>query len=91
MPDKDLDIYGTSEYNIISDCKVSVIVNGIKPYQLAIPHGDAGVNDYSRWSFTLTPEYTNIKEGQNKITAKISCFANPTNLTKFNSVNVTGV
>ena len=90
VPDKDLDIYGTSEYNIISDCKVSVIVNGIKPYQLAIPHGDAGVNDYSRWSFTLTPEYTSIKEGQNKITAKFSCTNDP-NLISHNSVNVTGI
>jgi hypothetical protein len=88
--DKDLEIYGTSEYNITSDCKVSVIVNGIKPYQLTFPHGDAGVNDYSRWSFTLTPEYTNIKEGQNKITAKFSCTNDP-NLISHNSVNVTGI
>jgi hypothetical protein len=88
--DKDLEIYGTSEYNITSDCKVSVIVNGIKPYQLTFPHGDAGVNDYSRWSFTLTPEYTSIKEGQNKITAKFSCTNDP-NLISHNSVNVTGI
>jgi hypothetical protein len=90
LTDKDLEIYGTSEYNIISDCKVSVIINGIKPYQLTFPHGDAGVNDYSRWSFTLTPEYTSIKEGQNKITAKFSCTNDP-NLISHNSVNVTGI
>jgi hypothetical protein len=87
---KDLFIYGTSEYNLTSDCKVSVIVNGVKPYQGAYPHGDRGGDDYSRWSFILTPEYTSIKQGQNKITAKFSCINNP-NLISHNSVNVTGV
>src|SRR5205823_12445068 len=35
--------------------------------------------------------YAALKQGQNKITAKISCAASPTNLTKFNSLNVTGI
>jgi hypothetical protein len=73
-----------------SDCKVSVIVNGIKPYQKAAPTGHGGPNDYSTWNYLLTDTYTAIKQGQNKITAKFSCSNNPS-VTSHNSVNVTGV
>jgi len=73
-----------------SDCKVSVIVNAIKPYQQAFPTGHVGPNDYSTWNYMLTTSYAAIKPGQNKITAKFSCSNNPS-LTSHNSVNVTGV
>ena len=73
-----------------SDCKVSVIVNAIKPYQKAVPTGHIGPNDYSTWNYLLTATYAAIKQGQNKITAKFSCSNNPS-LTSHNSVNVTGV
>ena len=73
-----------------SDCKVSVIVNGIKPYQKAAPTGHGGPNDYSTWNYVLTAAYAAIKHGQNKITAKFSCSNNPS-VTSHNSVNVTGV
>ena len=46
--------------------------------------------DYSKWTFIATPEYTTIKEGMNKITAKYSCLPE-VNFTKFYSVNITGV
>jgi hypothetical protein len=72
------------------DCKVSVIVNGIKPYQKAAPTWHGGPNDYSTWNYMLTATYAAIKQGQNKITAKFSCSNNPS-LTSHNSVNVTGV
>ena len=72
------------------NCLVSVIVNGIKPYQPANATGPSGLGDYSKWNFTLTPKYTSIKEGQNKITAKYSCANSPSSLSH-NSVNVTGV
>lgn len=89
--DKDVAIYGTSGDNATtSDCEVSVTVNGIKPYQHTTPIGTHWKDDYSKWKFTLTPQYTNIKEGQNKITAKFSCANNPT-LVAHNSLNVTGV
>nr|MDQ3977804.1 hypothetical protein [Thermoproteota archaeon] len=52
--------------------------------------GPGGVNDYSTWNFTYTPQYHTITEGTNELTAKLSCISNPTNLTKWNSVNVTG-
>jgi len=86
----DLLIYGTSADNTSSDCKVSVIVNGVKPYRIASSTGGAGGNDYSKWNYTLTPAYTSVKQGQNKITAKFSC-SNNSSLISYNSVNVTGV
>jgi hypothetical protein len=74
-----------------TDCTVSVLSNAVKPYQKAVATGHGGTNDYSTWRYGITPNYAAIKQGQNKITAKISCAANPTNLTKFNSLNVTGI
>jgi hypothetical protein len=52
--------------------------------------GHGGKGDYSVWHYNITPEYASVKLGQNKITAKISCIASHSNVTKFNSVNVTG-
>ena len=86
-----LSISGGSTDNAASDCAVSVILNGIKPYQPSAPTGPKGANDYSAWKFTLTPKYAVIKEGANKITSKISCHEASANMTKFYSVNVTGV
>ena len=84
---KGLLIYGTSTGNATSGCKVSVKVNSISPYHDASPGGH---NDYSKWNFTLSPAYTAIKQGQNKITAKFACSNEPT-LASHYSVNVTGV
>lgn len=81
---------GTSSANATTDCIVSVVINGMRPYQRAVPTGHGGPNDYSNWTFTATQKYTVIKQGQNKITAKMSCPQN-LNFTKFYSVNVTGV
>ena len=89
---KNLTLIGTSNYNATSNCGVFVIVDSIRPYQKTIPIGQAGANDYSKWKYTLTPTYNGtIKEGINRITAKLLCQANPANLTKFYSINVTGV
>jgi len=71
---KNLVISGISAGNSNStaiNCLVSVIANGIKPYHPANSTGRSGLGDYSKWNFTLTPKYTTIKEGQNKITAQI--------------------
>lgn len=83
-------VSGTSSANATTDCTVSVVINGIRPYQRAVPTGHGGANDYSNWTFTATQGYTVIKQGQNKMTAKMSCPQN-LNFTKFYSVNVTGV
>ncbi len=84
-------VSGASSDNAVSNCQVSVIVNNIKPYQPALASGRSGTHDYSKWNFTLIPKYTAIKEGENKITARLSCPTNPQNLTKWSSVNFVGV
>jgi hypothetical protein len=82
-------------------CHISIIVNNIRPYQDATADGPNGANDYSRWHLTVSPSSA-IKEGENKITSKLSCLpagssVNSTNstitnnLVKWYSVNVTGV
>jgi hypothetical protein len=98
-----LNILGTSIDTDVGNCYVSVIVNNIKPYQNATGSGPNGITDYSKWNFTFLPDkYTTIKEGQNKITSKLSCLnvnnntnsnstTTYTNLTKWYSVNITGV
>jgi hypothetical protein len=89
---KNLTLSGTSSYNDTSSCGVFVIVDGVRPYQKTIPTGQAGGNDYSKWKYTFTPAYAGtIREGINRITAKLLCQANPANLTKFYSINVTGM
>jgi len=87
---QDLVITGISSGNASSGCQVSVGVNGIKPYQQATPIASRAPNYYSKWSFTLTPKYTPINVGQNKITAKFSCGIDPMSVSHY-SVNVTGV
>jgi hypothetical protein len=92
-----LTISGTSTDDPVHNCQVSVLLNGIKPYQRTIATGQSdgvggGANDYSTWKYTFTPGYAVIKEGINKITSKISCSPvnSLTSLNKWYSVNVTG-
>lgn len=89
-----LNISGISSDNEIDRCKVSIIVNNVKPYQGVVASGKSGTNDYSNWSFALSSNYTSLGEGSNKLTSKISCTSNSgstLNSTKWFSVNVTGV
>jgi hypothetical protein len=97
-----VNITGTSTpANATSQCVVSVIINGIHPYQKAIPAGNGSINgtkDYRLWKFTDNPSYVTIKPGLNKITAKYSCFPNPDpsnnkqpTFVKHHSINVTGI
>jgi hypothetical protein len=88
---KDLTISGTSIDNATSNCQVSMNVNRVKPYQPATAAGTGGANDYSKWNFVLTSNYTTIKPGpDNRITAKYSCTDNPS-MVSYSSVNVNGV
>ena len=93
---------GNNNNNSNNRCHISIIVNNIRPYQDATADGANGANDYSRWHLTVSPNYSAIKEGENKITSKLSCLpagssVNSTNstitnnLVKWYSVNVTGV
>ena len=86
---QDLQVTGTSMPNAASDCNTTVNLNRVFPYQPVVPNGPGGANDYSKWSFTITSKYAPIKEGQNRITARISCDSNT--LKQFAHVNVTGV
>ena len=88
---KDLTVSGTSIDNATSnDCKVSVIVNKVRPYQPATATGAGGAADYSKWKFDITSKYTIIKPGENRITSKYECASNP-DANSFSSVNVTGI
>ena len=66
-------ITGTSGLNSDLTCYVSVIINDVKPYQEVTPTGSKTKNDYSTWKYALDPDYTTIKEGTNKITARLLC------------------
>jgi hypothetical protein len=84
---EELIVSGESSDDISKDCTVSVIVNNIKPYHTASAMGASGLGDYSKWSFTLSSNYTDIIEGRNRITAKLSCPES----TKWYSVNAIGI
>ena len=81
---------GTSVINTNSSstCFVSIIANGVKPYQLTNGTGPKGNSDYSSWKYNFSPSYVALTEGSNKITSKLSC--EPGNLVAYYSVNVTG-
>jgi hypothetical protein len=68
--------------------------------------GDSGeALDFSKWTFTYTQDYQLIKEGENELTAKISCFddgaldlnpfptgtaASDSPISEWHTINVTG-
>ncbi len=85
---KELTVSGESSDDTSKDCDVSVIVNYVKPYHTASATGAGGGDDYSQWDFTLSSNYTEIKEGTNRITAKLFC--SPTSV-KWYSVDAMGV
>ena len=91
VPVGELKVSGTSTDNSTTNCQVYVDVNDIKPMQNTMAVGPAGQNDYSNWTFTYTNKYHLISEEVNELTSKLSCINNPANITKYYSVNVTGV
>jgi hypothetical protein len=85
-----LTISGISTDDDSTDCQVSVNINDLKPLENATATGPAGVNDYSNWTITFDKNSPQtIKQGINDLSSKLSC-VNPSNLTKFYSINVTG-
>ena len=103
VPAGALTINGISSDTPSDICTVYIILNNVRPYQKVIPisieNGQgSSQNDFSTWNYTFTSQYAIIKEGTNKMTSKISCDALATgvsntnsNLTKFNSLNITGI
>jgi Calcineurin-like phosphoesterase len=85
---QELSISGLSSDNSLKNCSVSLIVNDVKPYQNADASGLEGTTDFSQWKFVLRTSYTQIIDGENKITAKLLCSSAPT---RWYSVFVNGV
>ena len=91
VPAGQLIISGISSDTAITNCMVSADWNDLKPMQNVTAKGPSGTNDYSNWTYTYNETYHNITAGINELTSKITCFDNPTNITKkYYSVNVTG-
>jgi hypothetical protein len=91
VPIGQLIINGTSSDTPITNCIVSTDWNDLKPMQNVTARGPGGVNDYSNWTYTYNKTYHNITAGINELTSKITCYDNPSNITKkYYSVNVTG-
>jgi hypothetical protein len=94
----ELTIFGIAKYEPTnSACTVYADWNDSQPMQKATPAGlnftEFGrySNDFSTWTFTYTNKYHLINEGVNELTAKLSCDIGPFNVTKYDSVNVTGI
>jgi hypothetical protein len=88
----ELTISGTSTDNPNTECQVYTDLNDIKPMQKVKAIGPGGNSDYSKWTYTYNSAYHLIQNGTNNLTSKISCIDTASsNLTKWNSVNVTGV
>jgi hypothetical protein len=91
VPLNGLTISGISTDDDSTDCQVSVNINDLKPLVNATATGPGGENDYSNWTITFDKDSPQkIKQGINDLSSKLSC-VNPSNVTKFYSINVTGV
>ncbi|HEU4445836.1 MAG TPA: hypothetical protein VFR94_14270 [Nitrososphaeraceae archaeon] len=86
-----LTIMGTSSDTSTAECQVYADWNDKKPFQRVVAAGPEGNRDYSKWNYTYSSSYHEIINGTNELTSKISCFAGPTNFTKWYSINVTGI
>jgi hypothetical protein len=95
VPVGELTISGTSTDNATTDCTVYTDWNNLKPFQKAIATGPGGVNDYSTWTFTYTPEYHLITTGTNNVTSTLTCIDDGNggiaNISKSYSVKVIGI
>jgi predicted secreted protein with PEFG-CTERM motif len=84
-------IVGTSTDNAATDCQIYINSNVLKPFKKVLATGPGGTNDYSTWTFIYDLNYHMITQGVNKLTAKLTCYVNHTNLIKWYSVNIIGV
>jgi hypothetical protein len=74
VPPGELSIQGISSDDEETDCQVYADVNDITPMRNVTAAGDSQEdNDFSKWSFKYTQDYQLIKQGENELTAKITC------------------
>ena len=87
----DLEISGISNYDPSSMCHVSVIINNAKPYKKTIPTGGNMANEYSTWKYIIESDSSTIRQGNNKVTARLLCTGdNGEDIRKWDSVMVIG-
>jgi hypothetical protein len=87
----DLEISGISNYDSSSMCHVSVIINNVKPYKKTIPIGGNMENEYSTWKYIIESDSSTIRQGNNKVTARLLCTGdNGEDIRKWDSVMVIG-
>ena len=87
----DLEISGISSYDPRNTCHVSVIINDVKPYRKTIPTGGDMKSDYSTWKYVIASDSNTIRQGDNKITARLLCAGeNGEDIRKGDSVAVIG-
>ena len=74
LPPGELSIQGISSDDEETDCHVYADVNDITPMRNVTAAGDSEEdNDFSKWTFTYSQDYQLIKQGENELTAKITC------------------
>ena len=77
VPPGELSIQGISSDDEETDYQVYADVNDITPMRNVTAAGDSEEdNDFSKWTFKYTQDYQLIKQGENELTAKISCSDN---------------
>ncbi len=89
--ESDLEISGISNYDPRNTCHVSVIINDVKPYRKTIPTGGDMKSDYSTWKYVIESDSNTIRQGDNKITARLLCAGeNGEDIRKWDSVAILG-
>lgn len=83
--------FGTSTDNAATDCQTYINSNILNPFKKVLVTEPGGANEYSTWTFIYGDNYHIFTKGVNKLTAKLTCYVNHTNLIKWQSVNVIGV
>jgi len=89
--DSNLEISGISNYDPSNICHVSVIINDAKPYKNTIPTGGNLEREYTTWKYIIESDSNTIRQGNNKITARLLCTGESGEDTrKWDSVTVIG-
>ena len=74
VPPGELSIQGISSDDEETDCQVYADVNDVTPMRNVTASGPSEEdNDFSQWTFAYTQDYQLIKQGENELTAKITC------------------